>query len=70
MAKVQVHIWYDSNGRIAAIGQPAPHCKAIPIASRNLHTLIADVDQALVAQLHQTHSVDIEKASVIPRRIE
>jgi len=67
MAKVNVFIWYDSNGRIAATGRPGAHCKAIPVAAHNLHTLMADVEEELVGRLHHTHAVDVRKGAVVPR---
>jgi len=66
MAKINVHIWHDTSGRIVAVGRPTAHCKAVPIVGQNTHSLAAEIDEKLIADLHRTHKIDVKKGEVVP----
>ena len=62
MAEVDVHIWYDGNGRIVAIGQGS---NVVPVSSHHSHALATKIDDELVARLHRTHRIDVANVALV-----
>ena len=70
MPKITIHVWHDIRGGIVAVGHPVGGNKAFkvtPIAKHPYQVLENEIDQELVANLHETHTVDVEKRTLVAR---
>jgi hypothetical protein len=70
MPKITIHVWHDIRGGIVAVGHPVAGNKTIkvtPIAKPPYQVLENEIDQELVANLHETHTVDVEKRTLVAR---
>ena len=66
-----IDVWHDENGRIVAWGyRPAgapDYLRAVPVAAPGRAVLSLTVAEEQLASLHQTHVVDVVKASLRSR---
>lgn len=69
MAKVSIHVWHDTKGRIIAIGRPAAARdsgrKVTPVAGKRQFVLEAEAEEAHVGSLAKTHVVDVRKKTLV-----
>jgi hypothetical protein len=71
MQDMDVFIWYDSDGKITAVGTPHPaagdRVKPVPSAERDvLHLTMEENDRINLKHLHRTHRVDVVKHVLVP----
>jgi hypothetical protein len=65
--RTRIHIWYDQQGKIIAVGKPAKHMvdRVQPLAANVNHSVIStDVEDDAIKRIHQTHLVDVDKAQL------
>jgi hypothetical protein len=64
-----VFVWHDADGNITAVGyQAAASDKVIePVASEDRSVLSLTVADEHLTELHRTHCIDVENATLIPR---
>jgi hypothetical protein len=63
----RVHIWHDRDGRIIAVGRPAPKMveRVDPLPAKAGHSVIStDVDEAEARSLIRTHRVDVASSTL------
>jgi hypothetical protein len=70
MAQVKICVWYDVHGTILAIGRPMGDTKCLPLSGENQFLLETEVAEDHIAELHQTHVVDVSQYALVPRRGE
>jgi hypothetical protein len=65
MAKVNIHVWYNINGEIVAVGRPMGGAKCVAMSRENQSVLETEVDEKHVADLYKTHIVDVGRKAVV-----
>jgi hypothetical protein len=65
MAKVKVFVWHNLAGNIVAIGQAVGGAKCVPVSSANEPVLEAEIEEAQLPKLHETHTVDISTGTLV-----
>jgi hypothetical protein len=65
--KTRVHIWYDQDGKIIAVGKPAKHMldRVQPMPAKTGHSVIStDVEDDAIKKMHQTYFVDVANSQL------
>ena len=71
MKTLNVHIWYDHQGKILAVGRAPMRSNStrqrqiIPELLNGQHHLQADVAEEAVAKLHETYQVDVKEKTLV-----
>ena len=68
MSIVEVHIWYDGDGKITAVGRPHPSSRqrVIPAPGRGREVISAQIAEEYITALHRTHLVDVREKRLAP----
>jgi hypothetical protein len=72
MSRVTIHLWHTPEGQIVAIGRPvkASNVKDVevtPLSERGHAVFATDVDEHTIEKLHETHVVDLQRGTLVPR---
>lgn len=62
--KTLIHVWYDQDGKIIAVGKPAKHManRVQPMPAKAGHSVLsAEVEDDIAMNIHRTHFVDVAK---------
>jgi hypothetical protein len=67
MAKVNIYLWHKVDGKIVAVGRPIGAAKCIPLGGENQSVLETEIDEKHIAEVHQTHVVDVSQKALVKR---
>ncbi|MGT2471549.1 hypothetical protein [Paraburkholderia terrae] len=72
MKSLDIHVWYNQQGKILAVGYACEGSDAteriIPMPSHGEHCLQANVPEDELAKLHETYEVDVN-AKTLTRKL-
>jgi hypothetical protein len=70
MTKTKIHVWYDADGNIKAVGRPSPSMqqRITPIKTDDTQgVMVAELAEELLSTVHRTHRIDVKAERLVPR---
>lgn len=66
---VRAFVWHDSDGNIIAVGHPVAGSQrtVVPVAGANGGVVAADISEAELPLLAESHAVDVDTGYVVKR---